>query len=127
MSTKTNAVELVRVQARYASNDPTYISYASGTYDANMKSVMEAAGFPAIVNIGSIYGINDDSLTVIPGKMAESNNDYAQGLYFDVATEAAMLALSTARVGARCARTDVDKVFVLSALPASTLGNWSEE
>ena len=42
-----------------------------------------------------------------------------------VATQAAMLAL-TAQVGDIAVRTDVNKSFILTATPASTLGNWQE-
>ena len=43
-----------------------------------------------------------------------------------VASDAAMIALSSATVGSIAIRTDVNKNYVLSALPASTLGNWIE-
>lgn len=42
-----------------------------------------------------------------------------------VASQAAMLAL-TAQVGDVAVRTDVNKSFILTATPASTLGNWQE-
>ena len=42
-----------------------------------------------------------------------------------VASQAAMLAL-TAQVGDIAVRTDVNKSFILTASPASTLGNWQE-
>jgi hypothetical protein len=42
-----------------------------------------------------------------------------------VVSEAAMLAL-TAQVGDLAVRTDVNKSFILTASPASTLGNWQE-
>ena len=41
-----------------------------------------------------------------------------------VGTQAAMLALSSAVIGDVCVRTDIAETFVLSALPATTLGNW---
>ena len=44
---------------------------------------------------------------------------------FVVASQAAMLAL-TAQVGDVAVRTDVNKTFILTASPASTLGNWQE-
>jgi len=44
---------------------------------------------------------------------------------FVVATQAAMLAL-TAQEGDVAVRTDVSKSFILTAVPASTLGNWQE-
>ncbi len=43
-----------------------------------------------------------------------------------VASDAAMVALSNATVGSIAVRTDVNKNYVLSALPSSTLGNWIE-
>jgi hypothetical protein len=43
-----------------------------------------------------------------------------------VGSDAAMTALSNATVGSIAVRTDVSKNYVLSALPASTLGNWIE-
>ena len=43
-----------------------------------------------------------------------------------VASDAAMIALSSASVGSIAIRTDVNKNYVLTALPASTLGNWVE-
>jgi hypothetical protein len=43
-----------------------------------------------------------------------------------VGSDAAMTALSNATFGSIAVRTDVNKNYVLSALPASTLGNWIE-
>ncbi len=43
-----------------------------------------------------------------------------------VTSESAMLALSSAVVGSIAIRTDNSKNYVLSGLPASTLGNWLE-
>lgn len=43
---------------------------------------------------------------------------------FTVASQAAMLALSGAGIGDLAVRTDLSETFILSALPASTLGNW---
>ena len=45
---------------------------------------------------------------------------------FVVASQAAMLAVSGADEGDLAVRTDVNKTFVLTATPASTLGNWQE-
>jgi hypothetical protein len=44
---------------------------------------------------------------------------------FPVASQAAMLAL-TAEVGDVAIRSDINKTFILSASPASTLANWAE-
>ncbi|MEY4278670.1 MAG: hypothetical protein RL377_674, partial [Bacteroidota bacterium] len=43
-----------------------------------------------------------------------------------VSNDVDMVALSSATVGSIAIRTDLNKNFVLSALPASTLGNWVE-
>jgi hypothetical protein len=43
-----------------------------------------------------------------------------------VASEAAMLAIVGAETGDVAVRTDVSKSFILTAAPASTLGNWQE-
>lgn len=45
---------------------------------------------------------------------------------FTAASQSAMLALSTAEKGDVCVRTDLNKSFILSADPYSTLGNWQE-
>lgn len=45
---------------------------------------------------------------------------------FVVASQAAMLALSTAEVGDIAVRTDINKTFILKAEPYSTLANWQE-
>jgi hypothetical protein len=43
-----------------------------------------------------------------------------------VASEPAMLAINNAQVGSMAIRTDVNKNYVLNALPATTLSNWTE-
>jgi hypothetical protein len=45
---------------------------------------------------------------------------------FVVASQAAMLALTTAEKGDVAVRTDLNKSFILTADPYSTLGNWQE-
>lgn len=45
---------------------------------------------------------------------------------FESASEAAMLALSSANVGDVCIRSDLNKCFILASLPYSTLANWKE-
>lgn len=45
---------------------------------------------------------------------------------FVVASQAAMLAISGADQGDVAVRTDINKSFILTASPASTLGNWQE-
>jgi hypothetical protein len=45
---------------------------------------------------------------------------------FEAASQAAMLALSTAEVGDICIRSDINKSFILKQAPFSTLANWIE-
>ncbi|HXC98801.1 MAG TPA: hypothetical protein VN048_05625 [Verrucomicrobiae bacterium] len=45
---------------------------------------------------------------------------------FVVASQAAMLALSSATVGDICIRTDLSETFILTAAPPATLGNWTQ-
>ena len=45
---------------------------------------------------------------------------------FVVASQAAMLAVTGADEGDLAVRTDLNKTFILTATPASTLGNWQE-
>jgi hypothetical protein len=45
---------------------------------------------------------------------------------FEAASQAAMLALSSADIGDVCIRSDINKTFILKATPFSTLANWVE-
>jgi len=45
---------------------------------------------------------------------------------FESASQAAMLALSSANVGDVCIRSDINKTFILKQVPYSTLANWVE-
>ncbi|MDP1812324.1 MAG: hypothetical protein Q8K66_13060 [Sediminibacterium sp.] len=59
------------------------------------------------------------------GKIPASRIDFGQtGQTFVVASQAAMLAVSGANVGALAIRTDENKNYRLIAQPASTLANW---
>lgn len=59
------------------------------------------------------------------GKIPASRIDFGQtGQTFVVASQAAMLAVSGANIGALAVRTDESKNYRLIAQPASTLGNW---
>lgn len=44
--------------------------------------------------------------------------------YYTAASSAAMIALSNAKIGDLCDRTDLHQIFVLTAYPYSTAGNW---
>lgn len=59
------------------------------------------------------------------GKIPASRIDFGQtGQTFVVASQAAMLAVSGANIGALAVRTDESKNYRLIAQPASTLANW---
>jgi|GEM_PF-254528 len=78
--------------------------------DANQKGV--ANGVATLNSSGIIPSSQIPPVTVSSTTVVGSN--------------AAMTALSNATVGSIAVRTDVNKNYVLSALPASTLGNWIE-
>lgn len=79
----------------------------------------------------TVHGIPDTSLLVatVGGKIPTSVLPaLPTGQFFPVASQAAMLALSTALPGATAVRTDLTppKEFLLLATPPATLGNWIE-
>jgi hypothetical protein len=78
--------------------------------DANQKGV--ANGVATLNSSGIIPSSQIPPVTVSSTTVVGSN--------------AAMTALSNSTVGSIAVRTDVNKNYVLSALPASTLGNWIE-
>lgn len=85
--------------------------------DANLGT---AASKNTGVNKGDIPILGDN------GKLAESVIPaVAITDTYEAASQAAMLALS-AQKGDICIRSDLNKSFVLSATPASTLANWKE-
>lgn len=72
---------------------------------------------------GAVDGVAELDAT---GKVPSSELPaFSLGEVFTVASQAAMLALSAVQ-GDMAVRTDVSQTFILSALPASTLGNWVE-
>lgn len=73
--------------------------------------------------IGAVSGIASlDSTGKVPSSQLP---DVAISHTFVVASQAAMLALA-ADTGDVAVRTDVNKTFILTAEPATTLGNWQE-
>ncbi len=81
-----------------------------------------AAGYVALTSLGVANGPatldGTGKLTAAQVPAITLNNTWP------VASQAAMLALSTAQVGDIAIRSDVPSDYVLSALPAATLGNW---
>lgn len=90
------------------------------SYDGNMNvsDLSTGVGFSTTGTApGTTIGSNTPAQAQFPGGMT-TTTDYT------VDTQAKMLALS-ATVGKTAARTDTGQTFTLTALPASTLGNWS--
>lgn len=88
-----------------------------------LEQAVSALGTAAAVNTGTTAGtvpvlLSGGTLpaSVIP---AETITEV-----FVVASQAAMLALSTAGVGDVAVRTDTSVSYILQALPPATLGNW---
>lgn len=90
----------------------------------NSSMVTTALGYTPenISNKGIANGYADLD---VGGKIPASRIDFGQtGQTFVVASQAAMLAVSGANIGALAVRTDESKNYRLIAQPASTLGNW---
>ena len=86
------------------------VVYTEGTQTVSLTTD-QASGVPVLDANGKIKTAQLPALAI-------SNTSV-------VASEAAMLAL-TAEAGDIAVRTDVSKSFILTATPASTLGNWQE-
>jgi hypothetical protein len=71
----------------------------------------QPGGYPSLDGSGKVPSSELPSVTI--------NDTYTE------TSQAAMLALA-ANVGDTCVRPDISATFILSALPASTLGNWVE-
>ncbi len=97
-SVLTEGSNLYFTSARAITAVNTIVGAASGICPLDSNSLVPVANIPAI------------ALTTT----------------FVVASQAAMLALSTATVGDLCIRTDLSQTFILAAAPPSTLGNWTQ-
>lgn len=85
----------------------------------------QGLGTAATKNVGT--GSGNVPILDSNGKLADSIvPKIAITNTFVVATQAAMLALSTAQEGDVAVRTDLNKSFILKATPYSTLANWQE-
>ncbi|MEO7103866.1 MAG: hypothetical protein ABI119_11045, partial [Gemmatimonadaceae bacterium] len=75
-----------------------------------------------LANVGVASGVASlDGTGKVPTSQLPA---FSFGHVFTVASQAAMLALSTAVAGDLAVRSDISDTFILSATPASTLGNW---
>ena len=87
------------------------VVYTSGTQTVSLTTD-QASGVPVLDANGKIKTAQLPALAVSDT--------------FVVSSQSAMLALSSAEAGDIAVRTDLSKSFILTATPASTLGNWQE-
>ena len=92
-----------------------YLSASDFTSFSNKINATEKAANNGVATLGNDGKIPSNQIPAISFQSAVVVN-----------SQNAMLALSSAVVGSIAIRTDVNKNFVLSASPASTLANWIE-
>ncbi len=92
-----------------------YLSATDFTSFSNKINATEKAANNGVATLGNDGKIPSNQIPAISFQSAVVVN-----------SQNAMLALSSAVVGSIAIRTDVNKNFVLSATPASTLANWIE-
>ncbi len=92
-----------------------YLSATDYTSFSNKINATEKAANNGVATLGNDGKIPSNQIPAISFQSAVVVN-----------SQNAMLALSSAVVGSIAIRTDVNKNFVLSATPASTLANWIE-
>lgn len=101
------------------------ISLSSGTISLSSANVTAALGFTPLdaAKLGQANGVASlDGSGLIPSSQLPA---IAVTDTFEVATQAAMLAL-TAQKGDVAIRTDLSKTFILADTDASVLANWKE-
>ena len=108
----------------------TTISYDNETYYPNsnpnnyLTSTTAASTYIPLTQKGAVNGV---ATLGSDGKVPNSQIPaLAISETFPVASQAAMLALSSAEQGDVAVRTDISKSFILTQSPASTLSNWQE-
>jgi hypothetical protein len=92
-----------------------YLSASDFTSFSNKINATEKAANNGVATLGNDGKIPSNQIPAISFQSAVV-----------VSSQSAMLALSSAVVGSIAIRTDLNKNFVLSATPASTLANWIE-
>jgi hypothetical protein len=92
-----------------------YLSATDFTYFNNKIDATQKAANNGVATLGNDGKIPSNQIPAISFQSAVV-----------VSSQNAMLALSSAVIGSIAIRTDVNKNFVLSATPASTLSNWIE-
>ena len=108
--------------------DSDYLKIPSTSkVDTQINSKITALGLGTAATRNTGTGNGNVPILDSNGKLADSVvPKIAMTNTFVVATQSAMLALSTAQEGDVAIRTDLNKSFILKSSPYSTLANWQE-
>ena len=108
--------------------DSDYLKIPStGKVDTQINTKITALGLGTAATKNTGTGNGNVPILDANGKLADSVvPKIAMTHTFVVASQTAMLALSTAQEGDVAVRTDLNKSFILKASPYSTLANWQE-
>jgi len=108
--------------------DSDYLKIPStGKVDTQINTKITALGLGTAATKNTGTGNGNVPILDANGKLADSVvPKIAMTNTFEVASQTAMLALSTALEGDVAVRTDLNKSFILKASPYSTLANWQE-
>jgi len=108
--------------------DSDYLKIPStGKVDTQINTKITALGLGTAATKNTGTGNGNVPILDANGKLADSVvPKIAMTNTFVVASQTAMLALSTAQEGDVAVRTDLNKSFILKASPYSTLANWQE-
>lgn len=108
--------------------DSDYLKIPSaGKVDAQIDTKITALGLGSAATKNTGTGNGNIPILNSSGKLADSVvPKIAMTNTFVVASQTAMLGLSTAQEGDVAVRTDLNKSFILKAAPYSTLANWQE-
>jgi hypothetical protein len=100
---------------------------SSGKVDDQIDTKITALGLGSAATKNTGTGNGNIPILNSSGKLADSVvPKIAMTNTFVVASQTAMLGLSTAQEGDVAVRTDLNKSFILKAAPYSTLANWQE-
>jgi hypothetical protein len=108
--------------------DSDYLKIPStGKVDDQIDTKITALGLGSAATKNTGTGNGNIPILNSSGKLADSVvPKIAMTNTFVVASQTAMLGLSTAQEGDVAVRTDLNKSFILKAAPYSTLANWQE-
>jgi hypothetical protein len=108
--------------------DSDYLKIPSaGKVDDQIDTKITALGLGSAATKNTGTGSGNVPILNSSGKLADSVvPKIAMTNTFVVASQTAMLGLSTAQEGDVAVRTDLNKSFILKAAPYSTLANWQE-